>query len=112
MSDLRPKFCKPTRNRVPTELGAVGRIEPLGGMAMPKTILQLREERGESTMQLARVLGVTSQDVHDLETGIANPSVERLRMLTEHFGVDNADINLEPHRSPTLGEQLRDALTE
>jgi transcriptional regulator with XRE-family HTH domain len=79
---------------------------------MPKTIRQLREERGESTMQLARVLGITLQDVHDLETGIASPSVERLRLLTEHFGVDEADINLEPHREPTLGEQLRDALTK
>jgi len=79
---------------------------------MPKTIRQLREERGESTLQLAKVLGATSQDVNDLETGVASPSVERLRLLTEHFGVDEADINLEPHRSPTLGEQIRDALTE
>ena len=79
---------------------------------MSKTIRQLREERGESTMELAGVLSATLQDVHDLETGIASPSVERLRLLTEHFGVDEADINLEPHRSPTLGEQIRDALTE
>ena len=79
---------------------------------MPKTIRQLREERGESTLQLAEVLGATSQDVNDLETGVASPSVERLRLLTEHFGVDEADFNLEPHRSPTLGEQIRDALTE
>jgi transcriptional regulator with XRE-family HTH domain len=79
---------------------------------MPKTIRQLREERGESTMELAGVLSATLQDVHDLETGIASPSVERLRLLTEHFGVDDADINLEPHRSPTLSEQLGDALTK
>jgi transcriptional regulator with XRE-family HTH domain len=79
---------------------------------MPKTIRQLREERGESTMQLAKVLGATVQDVHDLETSIASPSVERLRLLTEHFGVDEADITLEPYRPPTLGEQLRDALTK
>ena len=78
---------------------------------MPKTIRQLREERGESAMELAQVLGVTLQDVDDLETGVASPSVERVRRLTEHFGVDDADINLEPHRSPTLGEQIRDALT-
>ena len=78
---------------------------------MPKTIRQLREARGESTMELAQVLGVTVQDVNDLETGVSSPSVERLRVLTAHFGVDEADINLEPHRSPTLGEQVRDALT-
>jgi transcriptional regulator with XRE-family HTH domain len=79
---------------------------------MPKTIRQLREERGESTLQLASALGITTQDVHDLETGVASPSVERLRQLTEHFGVDETAINLEPHRSPTLGEQVRDALTK
>jgi transcriptional regulator with XRE-family HTH domain len=79
---------------------------------MPKTIHQLREERGESQQQLADALGATLQDIHDLDTGIASPSVERLRLLTEHFGVREEDINLEPYRSPTLGEQLRDALTE
>jgi transcriptional regulator with XRE-family HTH domain len=79
---------------------------------MPKTIRQLRDKRGESTMELAEVLGDTLRDVHDLEAGIASPSVERLRLLTEHFGVDEADINLEPHRSPSLGEQLRDSLTK
>jgi transcriptional regulator with XRE-family HTH domain len=80
-------------------------------MVMPKTIRQLREERGESTLQLANALDVTLQDVNDLETGVASPSVERLRRLTEHFGVDETAINLEPQRSPSVGEQIRDALT-
>jgi transcriptional regulator with XRE-family HTH domain len=77
---------------------------------MKKTIRQLREERGESQMQLAEALGATSQDVQDLETGIASPSVERLRLLTEHFGVDETAIDLEPHRPPSLGEQVAEAL--
>ena len=78
---------------------------------MTKTIRQLREERGESETQLAAALGATLQDVQDLENGIASPSVERLRLLTEHFGVPEDDIDLEPHRPPTLGERLGDALT-
>jgi transcriptional regulator with XRE-family HTH domain len=77
---------------------------------MPKTIQQLRQEHGESETQLAEALGATLQEVHDLEQGIASPSVERLRLLTEHFGVREEDINLEPYRPPTLGEQLRDAV--
>ena len=44
---------------------------------MKKTIRSLREERGESETQLAEALGTTLQDVHDLETGIASPSMER-----------------------------------
>ena len=79
---------------------------------MGKTIRQLREERGESTMQLADALGTTLQDIHDLERGTASPSVERLRRLARHFGVRKEAINLEPHHSPSLGEQLRDALTK
>ena len=77
---------------------------------MKKTIRQLREERGESRMQLAEALGATLQDVQDLETGIASPSVERLRLLTEHFGVDETAIDLEPNRPPSLGEQVVEAL--
>ena len=45
---------------------------------MPKTIRQLREERGESTMQLAELLGTTLQDVHDLESGATRPSADLL----------------------------------
>jgi DNA-binding XRE family transcriptional regulator len=79
---------------------------------MPKTVRQLREERGESTMQLAEALGATLQDIHDLETGAVRPSVERLRRLTRHFGVRHEDITLEPNRPPTMGEQIREVLTE
>ena len=79
---------------------------------MPKTIRQLREERGESAMQLADVLGTTLQDIHNLETGVARPSFERLRRLTRHFRVRKEDINFEPDRPPTGGEQLREVLTK
>lgn len=79
---------------------------------MPMTIRELREARGESEQQLADALGATLQDIHDLETGIARPSVERLRLLTAHFDVRDDEFNLEPYRSPTICEQLRDALTD
>ena len=79
---------------------------------MPKTIRELRQERGESEQQLADALRATPHDIQDLEAGIASPSLERLRLLTQHFGVDETDINLEPHRPRTLGEHLRDALSE
>jgi transcriptional regulator with XRE-family HTH domain len=77
---------------------------------MKQTIRQLRQERGESETQLAEALGATLQEIQDLERGIASPSVERLRLLTEHFGVDETAIDLEPHRPPSLGERLADAL--
>ena len=79
---------------------------------MAKTIQQLREERGESQQQLADALDATLRDVQDLETGLSSPSLERLRRLTAHFGVDETDLNLEPQRPRTFGEQLRDALTD
>ena len=78
---------------------------------MKKTIQQLREERGGSAMQLADALDTTLQDIQDLEQGIASPSVERLRLLTEHFGVRDDEIDLEPHRPPSIGERLGAALT-
>jgi len=79
---------------------------------MKKTIRQLREDRSESEMQLAAALGATRQDIQDLEEGMASPSVERLRLLTEHFGVDETGIDLEPRRPPSLGEHVVDALTK
>jgi hypothetical protein len=38
--------------------------------------------------------------------------VQRLRLLTEHFGVREEEITLEPYRAPTPGEQLREVLFE
>jgi DNA-binding XRE family transcriptional regulator len=79
---------------------------------MTKTIRQLRQERGESQHQLAEALGATLLEVQDLEAGIASPLVTRVRLLTEHFGVREEDIDLEPNRPPSLGEQVLDAITE
>ncbi len=77
---------------------------------MKKTIRELREERGESRAQLAKAIGVRSQDVADWEMDRAEPTISRLRMLTEHFGVRDDQIDLRPGHPPSLGEQLRDAL--
>jgi transcriptional regulator with XRE-family HTH domain len=79
---------------------------------MPKTIRELREARGESQMQLAAAIGVTSKEVADWEAGTAEPGISRMLALTGHFGVRDDQITLEPNRPPTIGEQLRDALTE
>jgi len=77
---------------------------------MWKTIQELREERGESRSDLAAGIGVTLSELTDWELGRAEPGVTRVRLLTEHFGVRDDQINLEPHRDPSLGEQLKDAL--
>ena len=77
-----------------------------------KTIRELREARGESEQHLADALGATRQDIQDLEIGVASPSVTRLRLLTEHFDVREDDIDLEPNRSPSLGDQMLDAIRE
>jgi transcriptional regulator with XRE-family HTH domain len=75
---------------------------------MKKTIRQLREDRGESDFQLVDALSATSKDIQDLEQGIASPSVERLRVLTEHFGVRDDQIDLRPGDPPSLAERLTD----
>jgi transcriptional regulator with XRE-family HTH domain len=77
---------------------------------MIRTIQELREERGESRDDLAVAVGVTLNEVTEWELGRAKPTLSRMRILSEHFGVRDDQINLEPHRSLSLGEQLRDAL--
>jgi len=85
------------------------RTEPSGEL-MWKTIRQLREEHGESEMQLTDALSARPKDIQDLEQGIASPAVERLRLLTEHVAVRDDDSDLEPGHEPSLGERLGDAL--
>jgi transcriptional regulator with XRE-family HTH domain len=76
---------------------------------MRKTIQELREARGESRADLATAIGVTLDEVSDWEMGRAEPGLTRLRVLTEHFGVGDDQINLRPGQPPTLGEQVADA---
>jgi transcriptional regulator with XRE-family HTH domain len=87
-------------------------MTPRKGTAVRKTIQELRKARGESRLDLAEALGITLDEVTDWEMGTAAPGVERMRLLTEHFGIRDDQINLEPSRAPTLGEQLSDALTK
>ncbi len=75
---------------------------------MKRTIQQLREDRGESRSDLAAALGVTVRQVTDWEMGKAEPTISRLRLLTEHFGVRDDQIELQPGRSPSLGDRLTD----
>ena len=74
-----------------------------------KSIRDLREERGESQMQLAAAIGVTLHEVTDWETGTAEPTISRLRALTEHFGVRDDEIDLKLGHAPSLTERLTDA---
>jgi transcriptional regulator with XRE-family HTH domain len=75
-----------------------------------KTIRDLREARGESQMQLAAAIGVTTKEVTGWETATAEPTISRLRALTEHFGVRDDQIDLKPGHAASLTERLTDAL--
>ena len=77
---------------------------------MKRTIRELREERRESRATLAAALGVASEEVVEWEMGKAEPTISRLRALTEHFGVRVDQINLRPGESPSLGDRLAEFL--
>jgi transcriptional regulator with XRE-family HTH domain len=83
--------------------------EQVGTAGTQRTIRQLREERGESTMALAKVLGVSLAEIKELEDGRSRPSAVRLRQMAEHFGVDASEIALDPTQPPESGEQLLEA---
>ena len=76
---------------------------------MRKTIQELREARGESRADLATALGVTLDEVTNWEMGQAEPGISRMRILTEHFGVRDDQINLRPADPPSITDLLADA---
>jgi len=65
---------------------------------MKRTIQELREERGESRMQLADSLQVTLDEVSDWELGLDVPGLTNVRGLAEHFDVSEHDLELMPAR--------------
>jgi transcriptional regulator with XRE-family HTH domain len=63
---------------------------------MKRTIQQLREERGESRMQLADSLQVTLDEVSSWELGRDVPGLTNVRTLAEHFEVSEDELDLYP----------------
>jgi ribosome-binding protein aMBF1 (putative translation factor) len=77
---------------------------------MKRTIQELREDRGESRADLAATLGVTLDEVTAWELGRAQPRIARMRVLTEHFGVRDDQIRVDPGQPPSLADRLGDLL--
>jgi transcriptional regulator with XRE-family HTH domain len=77
---------------------------------MKRTIQELREDRGESRADLAAALGVTLDELTEWEQGRAQPGIARMQVLTEHFGVRDDQIKLEPGRPPSIADRLGDLL--
>jgi transcriptional regulator with XRE-family HTH domain len=81
-------------------------MTPRKGPGVKKTIQELREARRESRTQLARALGVIPEDVAEWEAGTAEPTISRLRALTEHFGVRDDQIDLRPGQPSSIIDRL------
>ena len=73
---------------------------------MRKTIQELREGRGESRADLATAVGVTLDEVTDWEMGKVEPGLSRMRVLTEHFGVGDNEIDLRPGEASSIADRL------
>ncbi|MBA2598004.1 MAG: helix-turn-helix transcriptional regulator [Chloroflexia bacterium] len=48
---------------------------------------------------------MTHSHIVDWEHGTTEPSIERLRRLTEHFDVRDDEINLRPGDPPSFGDR-------
>jgi transcriptional regulator with XRE-family HTH domain len=60
-----------------------------------KTIRELREERGQTQLDLAVAVGVTPATVYNWERGKYEPKASQLRALARYFGVSMDDIAFE-----------------
>lgn len=63
-----------------------------------KTIRELREEAGETQLQLAVAIAVTPSTVYNWERGQFEPKASQLRALAKHFNVSMDEINFEGHK--------------
>jgi transcriptional regulator with XRE-family HTH domain len=73
---------------------------------MKQTIQELREARGESRADLAAAIGVTLDEVTAWELGQAEPGISRMRILTQHFGVRDDQIDLGPGEASSIVVRL------
>ncbi len=67
-----------------------------GTRALPKTIRQLREERGWTQLDLALQLGVDVSTVSRWERGLAVPRRRRQQRLADLFGMGVSEIAFGP----------------
>lgn len=53
---------------------------------------ELRSEKGETQLELGRVVRVSKMAVSHWEAGHSEPSIAQLILLAEHFGVSVDDL--------------------
>lgn len=66
-----------------------------------KTIRELRQEAGETQLQLAVAIGVTPSSVYNWERGQFEPKASQLRALAKHFNVSMDEIDFEGPKEDT-----------
>ncbi len=83
------------------DAGFKQRVEAeLAAMRLEQRLIELREARGLSQAQLARILGVSQQAVAKLESGRANPSIQTLVKWVVALG-GRLEIAITPKPAPT-----------
>ena len=78
-------------------------LDHLRRAALPLVVQSRRQGRGLSRSTIAELTGATVQDVIDLETGAALPSLEMLFALADALGTDAAELL---HETRTLAEDM------
>lgn len=75
-------------------------------MNLSEKLILLRKEKGVSQAELAELMNVSRQAISRWETGVAVPSSENLRSLTEFYGITLSDLYSPPEETPIPQEQV------
>jgi transcriptional regulator with XRE-family HTH domain len=70
-------------------------VNTLGGLRLPKTIRELREQAGLTQLQVANQLSITPSTVYGWERRRNEPRASQLKALAKLFGVCMEEIVFE-----------------
>ncbi len=73
-------------------------------MKLGERLREIRQQRGDTLLQVSRATGLSVSYLSDLERGRTNPSIETLEKLATHFKLDLAGVvaNVDGWGMPSL----------
>jgi putative transcriptional regulator len=96
-----PRWRKPTKDEIRARRAAVAEKARSGRLRLPDAVAEMRYALGLTQADFAKMLGLTTRQIAELERGESNPTAETLDKVGRIFGFQ---IGFVPIRQNPSGE--------
>ena len=80
------RWKKPTKEEIPENRRKLAERARQGDLRLPDAVMEIRKGFGMTQEEFAKTLSLTRRQVAEIESGMANPTLETLEKIGRLFG--------------------------